>query len=80
MWLYSEPSCPDRPFSEELGDAVTNTRIHKILAHDESTGVIPSFKAKLNSHSMCALESSLHTHRIENRYRITNVTNILFII
>jgi hypothetical protein len=33
-----------------------------------------SFKAKLNAHSMCAQESSLHTHRIENGYRITNVT------
>jgi hypothetical protein len=28
----------------------------------------------LNAHSMCAKESSLHTYRIENGYRITNVT------
>jgi hypothetical protein len=36
--------------------------------------VTPGFKAKLNAHSMCAHESSLHTYRIENAYRITNVT------
>jgi hypothetical protein len=38
------------------------------------TGVTPGFKAKPNAHSMCAHESSLHTYRIENGYRITNVT------
>jgi hypothetical protein len=32
------------------------------------------FKPKPNAHSMCAQESSLHTYRIENGYRITNVT------
>jgi hypothetical protein len=36
--------------------------------------VTPCFKAKLNAHSMCAQESSLHTYRTEIRYRITNVT------
>jgi hypothetical protein len=36
--------------------------------------VIPGSKAKLNAHSMCAQESSLHTYHIENGYRITNVT------
>jgi hypothetical protein len=35
---------------------------------------IPSFKAKPNAHSMCAQGSSLHTYRIENGYKITNVT------
>jgi hypothetical protein len=34
MWLYPGPSCPDRPFSKELGDAEFNTQIHKVLAHD----------------------------------------------
>jgi hypothetical protein len=29
---------------------------------------------------MCAQESSLHIYHTENGYRITNVTNILFII
>jgi hypothetical protein len=33
MWMYVGPSCPDRPFSEELGDAKINTRIHRVLAH-----------------------------------------------
>jgi hypothetical protein len=33
----------------------------------------PVFKPKLNAHSMCAQESSLHTYRTENGYRITNV-------
>jgi hypothetical protein len=31
MWLYPGPSCPDRPFSEELGKALINTRIYKVL-------------------------------------------------
>jgi hypothetical protein len=42
--------------------------------------VTPSSKAKLSAHSMCAQESSLHTYRTENGYRITNVTIELFII
>jgi hypothetical protein len=33
MWMYPGPSCPDRPFSKELGDAEINTRIHRVLAH-----------------------------------------------
>jgi hypothetical protein len=33
MWMYPKPSCPDRPFSEELGDVEINTQIHKVLAH-----------------------------------------------
>jgi hypothetical protein len=34
----------------------------------------PVFKPKMNAHSMCAQESRLHIYRIENGYRITNVT------
>jgi hypothetical protein len=34
----------------------------------------PVFKPKLNAHSMCAQESSLHTYRTENRDRIINVS------
>jgi hypothetical protein len=41
---------------------------------EESLLVTPGFKAKSNAHSMCAHESSLHTYRIENGYKITNVT------
>jgi hypothetical protein len=33
MWMYLGPSCPDCPFTDELGDAKINTRIHKVLAH-----------------------------------------------
>jgi hypothetical protein len=33
----------------------------------------PVFKPKLNVHSMCAQESSLHTYRTENGYRIINI-------
>jgi hypothetical protein len=36
--------------------------------------VTPGFKAKSNAHSMCTQESSLHTYRTENGYRITNIT------
>jgi hypothetical protein len=36
--------------------------------------VTPDFKVKLNDHSMCTQESSLHIYHIENGYRITNVT------
>jgi hypothetical protein len=34
----------------------------------------PIFKLKMNAHSIYAQESSLHTYRTGNRYRITNVT------
>jgi hypothetical protein len=34
----------------------------------------PVFKPKLNAHSMCAQESSLHTYRTENGDRITNAS------
>jgi hypothetical protein len=34
MWLYSGPSCPDRPFSEELGEAEVNTQFYKVLAYE----------------------------------------------
>jgi hypothetical protein len=36
--------------------------------------VTSGFKVKLNAHSMCAQDSSLHTYRIKNGYKITNVT------
>jgi hypothetical protein len=35
--------------------------------------ITPGFKTKLNAHSMCAQESSLHTYHIKIGYRITNV-------
>jgi hypothetical protein len=45
MWLYLGPSCPDRPFSIELGDTVINTRIRGVLAHGADlnlgSGLIP---------------------------------------
>jgi hypothetical protein len=36
--------------------------------------VIPSFQTKLNTHSMCAHEPNFHIYRIENGYKITNIT------
>jgi hypothetical protein len=27
MWMYLGPSCPDHPFSVELGDTENNTQI-----------------------------------------------------
>jgi hypothetical protein len=33
--------------------------------------VTPGSKVRLNAHSTCAQESSLHTYRIENGYKIT---------
>jgi hypothetical protein len=33
MRMYQGPSCPDHPFSVELGDTEINTRIWGILAH-----------------------------------------------
>jgi hypothetical protein len=33
MWLYLSLSCPDHPFSNELGDTKINTRKHSVLAH-----------------------------------------------
>jgi hypothetical protein len=44
MWMYPRPSCPDHPFSEELGDAKINIWIHKVLVHgaDLNVGVDPA--------------------------------------
>jgi hypothetical protein len=44
MWMYPGPSCPDRPFSMELGDVEFNTRIRMVLAHgaDMNLGVSPA--------------------------------------
>jgi hypothetical protein len=33
MWMYLGPSCPNRPFYEELGGVKINTSIHRFLAH-----------------------------------------------
>jgi hypothetical protein len=33
MWMYPKPSCPDRPFSEELGDVEINNHINRVLDH-----------------------------------------------
>jgi hypothetical protein len=33
MWMYPGPSCLGRPFSDKLGEAEINTRIHMALAH-----------------------------------------------
>jgi hypothetical protein len=35
MWMYPEPSCPDRPFYKELGDIDINTWIHRVFAHGD---------------------------------------------
>jgi hypothetical protein len=43
-------------------------------SHCVGVGVTPGFKVKLNAHSMCVQESSLHTYRTGNRYRTINVT------
>jgi hypothetical protein len=39
MWMYLGPSCPDRPFFEELGNAEINTRVCKVL--DNGVGLNP---------------------------------------
>jgi hypothetical protein len=33
MWMYLGPSCPDRPFSTELGNTEIDTQIRGVLAH-----------------------------------------------
>jgi hypothetical protein len=41
--------------------------------HPVSVSVTLGFNVKLNAHSMCTHESSLHTYRTKNGYIITNV-------
>jgi hypothetical protein len=45
MWMYHGPSCPNRPFSNELGDMEINNRIRGVLSHGEDlnlgSGPIP---------------------------------------
>jgi hypothetical protein len=62
------------PVKTTMGHVTPNLRF--CIWCDLWVVVTSSFKAKPNAHSMCAKESSLHIYRIENRYRITNVTNI----
>jgi hypothetical protein len=45
MLMYLGPSCPDRPFSEELGDTEINTRVRGVLAH----------RANLRNQVVCVL-------------------------
>jgi hypothetical protein len=44
MLMYSGPSCLDRPFSKELGDAKINPWIHSVLASgvNSNSGVSPA--------------------------------------
>jgi hypothetical protein len=44
MWIYPRPSCPDRLFSEELGNTEINTWINRVLAHgvDLNLGTSPN--------------------------------------
>jgi hypothetical protein len=44
MWMYSGTSCPNHPFSEELGDMEINSRIHRVFAPgaDSNSGVGPA--------------------------------------
>jgi hypothetical protein len=60
-WLYPGPSCPNYPFSDELGDAEVNTRIHKVLAHraDLNPGADPS-PIHIHFLAVCAISSSHH--------------------
>jgi hypothetical protein len=68
-----------------LGHATTRHRTHlysltsSMFDGDKSPNnpvVIPGFNIKPNTYIMCVQESSLHTYRVENRYIITNATNI----
>jgi hypothetical protein len=43
-------------------------------------GVTPDFKAKLNAHSMCAQESSLHTYHKENGIQNNQCLNIIYLL
>jgi hypothetical protein len=48
MWMFPGPSCPDRPFSKELGNTEINTRIQGIHAHGANLnlglGPVPSWE------------------------------------
>jgi hypothetical protein len=45
MWMYLGPSCPDHPFSAELGDVEINPQIRGVLAHKADlnfgSGLVP---------------------------------------
>jgi hypothetical protein len=67
--MYLEPSCPNHPFPEELGDTEINTRIFGVLAHGVvlNLGVnpIPLWEG-VNSPWVCLLGHALgclcHNH------------------
>jgi hypothetical protein len=74
---HGAPEIPERRFGrvcgvEDTGAVLSDATSRRCCGGHQS--VTPGFKAKLNDHSMCAQESSLCTYRIENGYKITNVT------
>jgi hypothetical protein len=73
--------CPG--FSRVLYDALLRLgyevdvpfyRCRLSMVDDLDICATPGFMAKPNAHSICNQELSLHTYRIENGYRITNVS------
>jgi hypothetical protein len=79
MWMYPGPSCPNRLFSKELGDAEVNTRIHGVLAH--GVDVIPDFACKIGTHRMCAHDHLFHTyeHKLFTNSQMSRIKYICYI-
>jgi hypothetical protein len=42
MWVYLEPSCPDRSFFAELDDVEINARIRGVLVHGANQNSSPN--------------------------------------
>jgi hypothetical protein len=61
MWLYPRPTCPDRPFSEKLGNVEINTRIHEVLDHgaDLNPEVAPTHLGERDANTRVSLFRSI---------------------
>jgi hypothetical protein len=85
-WVKRTTSRQDLPRGDKIISGDPNPNANNSLKDDdvEDDSYVPYpwarplshlvFKPKLNDHSMCTQESSLHTHHTKNGYRITNVT------
>jgi hypothetical protein len=75
--VYPLPLSPGEMKRGEVSRAALEDRLATGAPTQEKmveAPVTPGFKVKSNDHSKCAQESSLHTYRAKNGYRITNVS------
>jgi hypothetical protein len=72
---WDEFKCDHKIIESDLAEIGTRKAkdMWLLQMYDLRSMSYPVLRPKPSTHTMCAQESSLHTYRIENGYRITNV-------